>query len=94
MPATPDTHMADAVKLTDVLIDITKRWPSNEDVVDGRVIALAYARALGAFLAQVLDHGDRTLLVMKTCETLISVTNVPLQVKRWNDLPTTKEQKQ
>jgi hypothetical protein len=86
--------MRDAAELTSALIDTTKSFFGNEDTADGRVVARAYAGALAVFLAQVADHGDRTLLVTKTCEALIAETNVPLRVERWDDLPATEEQRQ
>jgi hypothetical protein len=89
-----DAHIHDAAKLTDTIIDVTKRWFGSEDTADARVVALAYAGALGAFLAQIASHKDRTLMVTKTCEALIAGTNVPLRVERWDDLPATEEQRQ
>jgi len=75
-----DAYLQDAAKLTDALIDVTKRWCGNTDTVDGRTIALAYTGALGAFLAQITDEADKLILVQRAAQTLIDASGVPLEV--------------
>lgn len=87
----------DAAKLADVVIDVTKRWFGDQDTADARVVALAFAGVLGAFLAQIADEGDKKIMVKKTCEAIVAGTGVPLIIG-WHyepkRLPATEEQRQ